>query len=264
MDKFTVPILKGMKGQEKITMLTSYDYPIAKIVDNAGIHTILVGDSVGPVTLGYANTMPVTIDEMIHHTKAVVKAVKRALVIIDMPFMSYQESIKQARRSAGRMIKESGAEAVKLEGGSNMKEAIRAIADIDIPVVGHIGLTPQSIHRMGGHKVQGKGDQAARLLEDAQAVEEAGAFMVVLEGIPRQLAKEITSALSIPTIGIGAGPDCDGQVLVIHDLLGMAGELRPKFVKSYINLTQEIDQAIRTFAEEVKTGAFPDDAHSYH
>jgi len=245
-------------------MLTAYDYPTAKIIDDAGTHTILVGDSVGPVMLGYPNTMPVTVDEMIHHTKAVVRAVKKALVIIDMPFMSYQESIEQAKRNAGRMIKESGAEAVKLEGGSNMRDVIKAITDIDIPVVGHIGLTPQSIHRMGGHKVQGKGDTAAKLLDDARAVEEAGAFMIVLEGIPRELGKEITETLSIPTIGIGAGPDCDGQVLVIHDVLGMAGDIRPKFVKTYIHLQQEIDSAIRTFIEEVKTGTFPDDAHSYH
>jgi 3-methyl-2-oxobutanoate hydroxymethyltransferase len=263
-DKITVPVLRGMKNKEKITMLTAYDYPTARIVDNAGVHTILVGDSLGPVVLGYPNTMPVTVDEMIHHTRAVVKGVKSAFVIIDMPFMSYQESIEQAKRNAGRMIKESGAEAVKLEGGSNMKEIIRAIVDIDIPVVGHIGLTPQSIHRMGGHKVQGKGDTAAKLIEDARAVEEAGAFMIVLEGIPRGLGKEITDALSIPTIGIGAGPDCDGQVLVCHDLLGMAGEIRPKFVKTYINLQQEIDSTIKTFIEEVKTGVFPDDAHSYH
>lgn len=245
-------------------MLTAYDYPTAKIVDDAGTHTILVGDSVGPVVLGYPNTMPVTVDEMIHHAKAVVRAAKKALVIIDMPFMSYQESIEQAKRNAGKMIKESGAEAVKLEGGSNMHDTIRAITDIDIPVVGHIGLTPQSIHRMGGHKVQGKGDAVTKLLDDAQAVEDAGAFMIVLEGIPRELGKEITGRLSIPTIGIGAGPDCDGQVLVIHDLLGMAGEIRPKFVKTYIHLQQEIDGAIKSFIEEVKTGIFPDDAHSYH
>jgi 3-methyl-2-oxobutanoate hydroxymethyltransferase len=253
-----------MKNKEKITMLTAYDYPTARVVDNAGIHTILVGDSVGPVVLGYPNTMPVTVEEMIYHTNAVVKAVKNAFVIIDMPFMSYQESVEQAKRNAGKMIKESGAEAVKLEGGSNMKEIIRAIVDIDIPVVGHIGLTPQSIHRMGGHKVQGKGDTANKLLEDARAVEEAGAFMIVLEGIPRELGKEITQMLAIPTIGIGAGSDCDGQVLVIHDLLGLAGEIRPKFVKTYINLQKEMDSAIKTFIEEVKTGVFPDDAHSYH
>lgn len=264
MEKITVPGLKNMKGKEKVTMLTSYDYPFARIVDKAGVHTILVGDSVGPVALGYRNTLPVTVDEMIHHTKSVVRAVEHALVIIDMPFMSYQESIEQARMNAGKMIKESGAEAVKLEGGLNMKETIQALVNIDIPVVGHIGLTPQSIYRMGGHKVQGKGDAGKKLLDDAIAIEEAGAFMIVLEGIPRDLAANITQTLSIPTIGIGAGPDCDGQVLVIHDLLGLAGELRPKFVKSYVNLQTEIDRAVRTFIEEVSTGSFPDDVHSYH
>lgn len=264
MDKITVPLLKGLKNKEKITMLTAYDYPTARIMDGAGVHTVLVGDSVGPVVLGYPNTMPVTVDEMIHHTKAVVRGCKNALVIIDMPFMSYQESVEQAKRNAGRMIKESGASAVKLEGGSNMKDVIAAIVDIDIPVVGHIGLTPQSIHRMGGHKVQGKGDTASKLIEDAKAVEEAGAFMIVLEGIPRQLGAEITGMLSIPTIGIGAGPDCDGQVLVLHDLLGLAGDMRPKFVKTYVNLQQQMETAIKSYIEETKTGAFPDDTHSYH
>jgi 3-methyl-2-oxobutanoate hydroxymethyltransferase len=264
MDKITVPLLKSMKNKEKITMLTAYDYPTARIMDSAGVHTVLVGDSLGPVVLGYPNTMPVTVDEMIHHTKAVVKGCKNALVIIDMPFMSYQESVEQAKRNAGRMIKESGASAVKLEGGANMKDVIAAIADIDIPVVGHIGLTPQSIHRMGGHKVQGKGDAASKLIEDAKAVEEAGAFMIVLEGIPRQLGAEITGMLSIPTIGIGAGPDCDGQVLVLHDLVGLAGDMRPKFVKTYVNLQQQMETAIKSYIEETKTGAFPDDIHSYH
>ncbi len=264
MAKITVPMLKDMKGKEKITMLTSYDYPTAKIVDAAGTHTILVGDSVGTAVLGYPNTIPVTIDEMIHHTKAVVRGTKEAFVIIDMPFMSYQESIESARRNAGRMIKESGAEAVKLEGGRNMKEVIRAIVDIDIPVVAHIGLTPQSVHRMGGYKVQGKGNAENDLIEDAKAVEEAGAFMVVMECVPREVAAEITKMLSIPTIGIGAGPDCDGQVLVLHDLLGMLGGFRPKFVKSYLNLQTEIDGAIKKFIEEVQQGTFPDDAHSFH
>jgi 3-methyl-2-oxobutanoate hydroxymethyltransferase len=264
MEKVTVPVLKSMKGKDKITMLTSYDFPMAKIVDNAGIHTILVGDSLGPVMLGYPNTIPVTVDEMIYHTKAVTRAVKSAFVIIDMPFMSYQESIAEAKRNAGRMMKESGAEAVKLEGGLNMRETIKAIVDIDIPVVGHIGLTPQSIHRMGGYKVQGKGKETQRLIEDAKAVEEAGAFMVVLECVPRALAQEITAMLSIPTIGIGAGPDCDGQVLVIHDLLGLLGDFRPKFVKSYLNLQTEIDGAVKTFIDEVRKGVFPDDAHSFH
>lgn len=245
-------------------MLTAYDHPTAKILDKAGVDTILVGDSVGPVVLGYPNTIPVTVEEMIHHTRAVVRGTKRALVIIDMPFMSYQESIEQAKHNAGRMLKESGAEAVKLEGGSAMRETIRAMVDVDIPVVAHIGLTPQSIHRMGGYKVQGKGEDVSRLIGDAKAVEEAGAFMVVLECVPRQLAKEITEMLSIPTIGIGAGPDCDGQVLVFHDLLGLLGDFRPKFVKQYANLSDIIDTAVKSYISEVTSGAFPDDSQSFH
>lgn len=264
MNKVTVPILRNKKGKEKITMLTAYDYTFANIMDNVGIDSILVGDSVGNVMLGYPNTIPVTVDEMIHHTKAVSKGTKNALLVIDMPFMSYQESIEQARRNAGRMIKESGAEAVKLEGGVKMKDVIRALVDIEIPVMGHIGLTPQSIHRMGSYKVQGKGEEAEALIKDAKAVEEAGAFSIVLECVPRKLAKEITDMLSIPTIGIGAGPDCDGQVLVIHDLLGLFGEFRPKFVKSYLNIRQEMETAIKSFIEEVKEGVFPDDTHSFH
>ncbi len=264
MDKITVPVLRGMKGKQKITMLTAYDHPTAKILDNAGVDTLLVGDSVGPVVLGYPNTIPVTVDEMIHHTRAVARGTRKALLIIDMPFMSYQESIEQAKRNAGRMFKESGAEAVKLEGGVNMHDTIKAIVDIDIPVVAHIGLTPQSIHRMGGYKVQGKGKDVEKLLDDARAVEAAGAFMVVLECVPRQLAKEITEMLSIPTIGIGAGPDCDGQVLVIHDLLGLLGDFRPKFVKQYLNLSEEIDRAVKEYINEVTAGNFPDDSQSFH
>jgi 3-methyl-2-oxobutanoate hydroxymethyltransferase len=261
MEKITVPVVRTRKGKEKLTMLTAYDYVFANIMDNAGIDMILVGDSVGSVLLGYPNTIPVTVEEMIHHTKPVVKGAKKALIVIDMPFMSYHESIEQAKRNAGRMIKESGAEAVKLEGGKRMKEVIKAISDIDIPVMGHIGLTPQSVHSMGGYKVQ---KEEERLMEDAKAVEEAGAFAIVLECVPRNISKKITETLSIPTIGIGAGPDCDGQVLVIHDLLGLLGDFRPKFVKSYLNLRQEIDVAIRDYIEEVKGGTFPDDSHSFH
>ena len=264
MSKVTVPILKGMKGEKKITMLTAYDHPMAKIMDDAGIDTILVGDSVGPVMLGYPNTIPVTVDEMIHHTRAVTRAVKRALVVIDMPFMSYQESVDQAKRNAGKMFKESGAEAVKLEGGVAMHDTIKAIVDIDIPVVGHIGLTPQSIHRMGGYKVQCKGNDVEKLIADARAVETAGAFMIVLECVPRQLGKEITEMLSIPTIGIGAGPDCDGQVLVIHDLLGLLGDFRPKFVKQYRNLSEDISNAVKEYIGEIHQGSFPDDSQSFH
>jgi 3-methyl-2-oxobutanoate hydroxymethyltransferase len=264
MEKVTVPWVREQKGKEKITMLTAYDFIFSGLVDEAGTDIILVGDSLGNVMLGYPNTLPVTVDEMIHHTKAVVKGAKRALIVIDMPFMSYHESIEQAIRNAGRMIKESGAEVVKLEGGARMKDVIRAIVDVDIPVMAHIGLTPQSVHRMGGFKVQGKGGAEAMLIEDAKAVEEAGAFSVVLEGVPRDTAKKITEMLSIPTIGIGAGPDCDGQVLVLQDLMGLFSGFRPKFVKSYVNLRAEAERGIKSYIDEVKSGAFPDDEHSFH
>lgn len=259
--KVTVPGIKEKKGKEKITMLTAYDFCFAKIIDEAGVDIILVGDSVGTVMLGYPNTLSVTVQEMIHHTKAVTKAVNRALVVIDMPFMSYQESIEQAKRNAGRMIKESGAEAVKLEGGERMKDVIKAIVDIDIPVMGHIGLTPQSLHSLGGYKVQ---REEERLLRDAKAIEEAGAFSIVLECVPRQIAKRITESVSIPTIGIGAGPDCDGQVLVIHDLLGLLGDFRPKFVKQYLNLRELVKSGVQRYIQEVKSGLFPEDIHSFH
>ena len=264
MEKVTVPWVREQKGKEKITMLTAYDFIFSGLVDEAGTDIILVGDSLGNVMLGYPNTLPVTVDEMIHHTKAVVKGAKRALIVIDMPFMSYHESIEQAIRNAGRMIKESGAEVVKLEGGARMKDVIRAIVDVDIPVMAHIGLTPQSVHRMGGYKVQGKGGAEAMLIEDAKAVEEAGAFSVVLEAVPRDTAKKITEILSIPTIGIGAGPDCDGQVLVLQDLMGLFSGFRPKFVKSYVNLRAETERGIKSYIDEVKSGAFPDDQHSFH
>ncbi|MCX7856547.1 MAG: 3-methyl-2-oxobutanoate hydroxymethyltransferase [Deltaproteobacteria bacterium] len=261
MDKVTVPVLKEKKGKEKITMLTAYDYCFAQIIDEAGVDVILVGDSVGTVMLGYSTTIPVTISEMIHHAKAVVKAVKRALVVIDMPFMAYQESIEKAKRNAGRMLKETGAEAVKIEGGEKMKDVIKALVDIDIPVMGHIGLTPQSYHVFGGYKVQ---KEAERLIRDAKALEEAGAFSVVLECVPRQIAKRITEEISIPTIGIGAGPDCDGQVLVIHDLLGLLGDFRPKFVRQYVKLRDVVKKAAIEYVSDVKNGIFPDDAHSFH
>jgi len=264
LEKVTVPIFRERKGKEKLTMLTAYDYAFASIVDQTGIDSILVGDSVGNTVLGYPSTIPVTVEEMIHHTKAVTRGAQKALIIIDMPFMSYHESIEQARRNAGRMIKETSADAVKLEGGARMREVIRALVDIEIPVMGHIGLTPQSVNRMGGYKVQGKGKEAEGLIRDAKAVEEAGAFSVVLECVPRKLAKEITEMLTIPTIGIGAGPDCDGQVLVIHDLLGLFGGFRPKFVKKYLNMREQIDSAIKNYIEEVRGGVFPDDSHSFH
>ncbi len=264
--KVTVPGVREMKERrEKITMLTAYDTPFARILDEAGVDILLVGDSVGSVVAGYPNTLPVTVEEMIYHTRAVVRGTTRALVVIDMPFMSYQVSIEDAKRNAGRMIKESGAEAIKLEGGANVKEVIKTLVTIDIPVMGHIGLTPQSIHQMGGYKVQGKmEEQRRKILEDALAVEEAGAFSLVLECIPVELAQEITEQLSIPTIGIGAGVHCDGQVLVIHDLLGLLGDFRPKFVKRYVDLISVISQAVGTYITEVREGAFPSDEQSFH
>jgi 3-methyl-2-oxobutanoate hydroxymethyltransferase len=264
--KITIVDLQEMKEKgEKITMLTAYDYPTARILDQCGVEVLLIGDSVGNVVMGTDNTLPVTTDEIIYHTKAVVRGRKRALIVADMPFMSYQVSVEEAKREAGKLIKKGGAEAVKLEGGENMEEVIRAICDIDVPVMGHIGLTPQSIHRMGGYKVQGKEEkQREKLLADALAVERAGAFSVVLEAVPLSLAREITRTLKIPTIGIGAGIHCDGQVLVIHDLLGLSGGFRPKFVKQYVNLEAEITKAVNKFLTEVRKEKFPTDDHSFH
>lgn len=250
--------------QDKITVLTAYDYPFAQLMDRVGIDMILVGDSVGSVFSGYDNTLPVTLEEMIYHSKAVVRGSQQALVVTDMPFMSYQIDERDARLNAGRLIKEGGAQAVKLEGGEHMAATIRAIVDIDIPVVGHIGLTPQSIHRMGGFKVQGREEeQARRILADAKAVEDAGAFAVVLEGIPRGLAQQVTAALDIPTIGIGAGSDCDGQVLVIHDILGLCDKYSPKFVKRYADISTTISDGIEAYIKEVKSGDFPTIDHSF-
>ncbi|MFO7764992.1 MAG: 3-methyl-2-oxobutanoate hydroxymethyltransferase [Pelovirga sp.] len=261
----TILDITGMKqDKSKIAVLTAYDYPFARLMDQAGIDIILVGDSVGSVVSGYDNTLPVTLEEMIYHTRAVMRGSNQALVVTDMPFMSYQADIRDARINAGRLIKEGGAQAVKLEGGQPMAETIRSLVDIDIPVVGHIGLTPQSIHRMGGFKVQGRAEEQARkLVADARAVEEAGAFAIVLEGIPADLAREITHILSIPTIGIGAGVGCDGQVLVIHDLLGLYDKYSPKFVKRYADIAPTISRGIEEYIEEVKTGLFPTDDHSF-
>jgi len=264
--KKTILDIQKMKAdRERITVLTSYDFPLTRIMDGCGVDMILVGDSAGVVVAGHDNTLPVTLDEMLYHTRAVRRAQPKALVIADMPFLSYQIDLREARLSAGRLVKEGGAEAVKLEGGTNVADTIRAIVDMDIPVMAHIGLTPQSIHRMGGYKVQGKKEeQAERLLEDARAVEAAGAFAVVLEGIPQKLAARITAELSIPTIGIGAGPNCDGQVLVIHDILGLCEKYSPKFVKRYAELTPLIAEAVSSYIREVKEGAFPTEAHSFN
>lgn len=268
-DKVRVTDLAHMKAERQpITMLTAYDYPFARIFDQAGVDLLLIGDSLGMVVQGADSTLPVTLGEMIYHVKMVVRARQRALVVADLPFLSYQVNPEQALRSAGRLIKEGGAEAVKLEGGITMAETIRRVVDVDIPVMGHIGLTPQSVHRMGGHRVQGRRSGHApgcreRLLEDAAAVEQAGAFAMVLEGIPAELAAEITNRVAIPTIGIGAGPECDGQVLVMHDVLGLSESFMPRFAKPYANLWQEASAAATSYIREVRERAFPGPEHSY-
>jgi 3-methyl-2-oxobutanoate hydroxymethyltransferase len=263
--KKTVLDIQRMKEEgEKITVLTAYDYPFARLMSQAGIDVILVGDSVGSVVSGYDNTLPVTMEEMLYHTRAVVRGSGGALVVADLPFLSYQIDLRDARLNAGRLIKEGGAQAVKLEGGENVAATIRAIVDMDIPVVGHIGLTPQSIHRMGGFRVQGKKEEQARqLLADARAVQEAGAFALVLEGIPADLGRRITESVTIPTIGIGAGVHCDGQVLVIHDILGLCEKYSPKFVKKYADVSGIIRGGIEDYIREVKEGEFPDEEHSF-
>ena len=264
-DKITVPhIVKMKQGGEKITCLTAYDYSFARILDEAGVEMLLVGDSLGCVVQGGANTLAVTMDEMIYHARLVVRGRKRALVIGDMPFMSYQVGKEEALRNAGRFFKEAGAEAIKLEGGVAVQESIRAIVDAGMPVMGHIGLTPQSVHQFGGYKIQGREkERREAVLRDAVAVEEAGAFAVVLEGIPSDLAGEITEQLAIPTIGIGAGPQCDGQVLVIHDMLGLFDDFVPKFVKRYADVKQTMLGAVKEFVGEVKERKFPAAEHSF-
>lgn len=262
---FTIQDFINKKREgKKITMLTAYDYPFAKIVDEAGIDVILVGDSLGMVVQGLENTLPVTMDEMIYHTKMVTRAVKNAMVIGDMPFLSYQTGIVDAVRNAGRFLKDAGAVAVKMEGGAEVAEHIKAMTRADIPVMAHIGLTPQSIHRMGGYRVQGKTEEAARiLLEEARVVEDAGAFSLLLEAIPMDLAKKITEKLVIPTIGIGAGPYCDGQVLVLHDVIGMFERFVPKFVKQYADLKNDALRAVKTYKEEIENGTFPSEQQSF-
>lgn len=264
-NKVTTTALREMKARgERITMLTAYDYPSARMVDDAGIDAIMVGDSLGNVILGYKNTLAVTMEEMLHHTKAVARATKRALVIGDMPFMSYQASVEDAVRNAGRFLKEGHAEAVKVEGGRSVLNKIDAIVGAGIPVMGHLGLTPQWIHQFGGYKVQGKTGAAAKLiLEDSKLLERAGVFSLVLECVPWQLAKLITERANVPTIGIGAGTYCDGQVLVLHDLLGLSGEHIPKFVKRYARLDSIMAKALSDFKEEVRGGKFPSLEHSY-
>lgn len=265
MKKVTVVDIAKMREEgRKIPVLTAYDFSTARILDEAGVPVLLVGDSAGMVEAGLDTTLPVTIDEIIYHTRAVARGRQNALVISDMPFGSYQTSLDDARRSAVRLVKEGGAEAVKLEGGRRMAKTVEAIAAMDVPVMGHVGLTPQSVHRMGGYKVQGRNRSEADLIfEDALAIEEAGAFAIVLEGVPAQLAQEITARLSIPTIGIGAGPDCDGQVLVVNDMLGLTGGKVPKFVKRYADLRSSIFNAATEFVKDVEEGTFPSKEHSY-
>lgn len=266
MSKWTVTKIKAMKGRQKIACITAYDYTMARLVDQAGIQLVLVGDSLAQTMLGYATTLPVTMEEMLHHTRAVVRGIKEALVVADMPFMSYHVSPAQAVRNAGLFVKNAGADAVKVEGGAFRAPAIRALVQNGIPVLGHIGLTPQSIRAMGGYKVQGrKPEEAQRLIDDAAALEKAGVFAIVLECVPRALGRDITKAVGVPTIGIGAGPECDGQILVIHDLLGFHGDEAPKltFVKRYADLGTAARQALKKYRLEVERGIFPTNAHSF-
>ena len=263
--RVTITDIKEMKQRkEKIPMLTSYDYVTAKMVDEAGVPLILVGDSLGMVMLGYESTIPVTMEEMLHHTKAVVRGAKKALIVGDMPFMTYHTSVSDALHNAARFIQEGGAQAVKLEGGEVVAEKVRRLVDCGIPVMGHIGLTPQSIHQLGGFKVRGKAaEEAKKLLRDAQALEEAGAFAIVLECTPAPLSKLITQKVAIPTIGIGAGPDCDGQVQVISDILGLYTEFVPKHAKQYTKLAEAMKSAVTDYLAEVKSESFPTMKESY-
>ncbi len=265
--KITIPILhKKMRNGEKISALTAYDYPIAKIVDQAGVDLILVGDSVGMVVLGYENTIPVTMEEMIHHTKAVSRAVQRAFVVGDMPYFSFHLSKEETITNASRFLKEAGARAVKIEGASEKRlDLIMDMVEAEIPVMGHVGLTPQSINHLGRFKVEGKNERDAQgILEDAINLQKAGVFAVILECIPMELAQIVTKKLDIPTIGIGAGPHCDGQILVFHDLVGFLNGYLPKFVKRYVHLHDVLSQAVGDYCLDVRKGDFPDDSHSYH
>jgi 3-methyl-2-oxobutanoate hydroxymethyltransferase len=271
--KITVPDLLQRKNQaagshpkpQTITCLTAYDYPTARLLDEAGVDVILVGDSLGMVVLGYESTLPVALEDMLHHTRAVRRGTRRALVVADMPFGSYHTDTAESLHNAVRFVKEAGAEAVKVEGGERRLELIARLTEAEIPVMGHVGLTPQSVNALGGYRVQGKTpDAAEQLIRDARAVEAAGAFAVVLEAVPRELAARITRDLRIPTIGIGAGPDCDGQVLVLHDILGLTFNPLPKFARQYANVGEIISSAVRAYCDDVRSSGFPSDAESYH
>ncbi|HKA86598.1 MAG TPA: 3-methyl-2-oxobutanoate hydroxymethyltransferase [Haliangiales bacterium] len=263
--KVTIHTLQKKKAAgDKIAMLTCYDATFARLLDDGGVDILLVGDSLGMVVQGHPTTLPVTLDEMIYHTRAVARGTRRAQILGDLPFMSYQASISEALHSAGRLMKEGGAEAVKLEGGAQHAELVSKMVAVGMPVMGHIGLTPQSYHQLGGFKVQGREENAARrLIDDAKSLAQAGAYALVLEGIPMELAAQITAAVAIPTIGIGAGPACDGQVLVIYDLLGMNEEFKPKFVRRYENLSVRIRTAVDEYVADVKSGAFPSEEESF-
>ncbi|MFC1491001.1 3-methyl-2-oxobutanoate hydroxymethyltransferase [Nitrospinota bacterium] len=262
--KITTKTIRARKGREKITSLTAYDYPTAKLLDEAGVDVILVGDSLGMVVLGYPDTTHVTLDDMVHHTKAVSRAKPNALLVADLPFLTFGVTRRDTILNAGRLIREGGAEAVKLEGGVRVRDDIRALVHCQIPVMGHVGLTPQSIHQFGGFKVQGKNEvEADKVLRDAVAVQEGGGFSVVLEGIPAHLAARITREIDIPTIGIGAGPECDGQILVTQDMLNLFRDFTPKFVKVYSDLGDSALEAIERFCREVESGTFPTEEHSF-
>ncbi len=261
----TVPDIRAARSSgRRIVMLTAYDHPTARLLDDAGIDIILVGDSLANAVLGYDSTLPVTMEEMLHHTRAVARGTRRALVVGDMPYLSYQTGTRDAIRNAGRFLKEAGAAAVKIEGGSKRARIVRSLVEAEIPVMGHIGLTPQSLHVMGGYRVQGKRSEEARaLVEDARALEEAGAFCLVLEGMPEQAARAVTEAVGIPTIGIGAGRYCDGQVLVFHDLVGLSTGRRPRFVRQYAAVGEVITSAVQRFIEDVQKGTYPSEAETY-
>ncbi len=264
MDKITVPKVKRFKGKKIITALTAYDFLTARIVDEAGVDIILVGDSVGTTVQGLDSTIPVKMEEMLYHTRIVSRAVKRALLVGDMPFLSYQTSESDAIRNAGLLLKE-GAEAIKLEGGSSVAKLIEKLVVSGIPVMGHIGLTPQSVNLFGGYRIQGKTEsKAKRIIDDAISLEQAGVFSIVLEGMPEEVATEITNSVNVPTIGIGAGRYCDGQILVITDILGMDPTFKPRFVKQYLNLYDEIKNAVSAYADDVENGKFPSEEHVFH
>lgn len=262
--KWTAPRIRALKGKEKVVVLTAYDFYMAGLMDEAGVHLALVGDSLGMTVLGYETTLPVTMGEMIHHTTAVARGIKQAMIVTDMPFMSYQVSIELALANAGRCVQEAGADGVKIEGGEFRAPTIRALVENGIPVLGHIGLLPQSVRAMGGYKVQGKTESdAERLVRDAKAIEDAGVFAMVLEGMPSDVAASITKSVQVPTIGIGAGPACDGQVLVVNDMLGMTGKLAPKFVKRYADLGGDMKKAFAAYKKDVQDGKFPGPEHCY-